>query len=811
MRQRKAAQQIQNAIRQHKRGDKVDVEKAIRPNLQRLHTTYVSRQNSTTTTPAAENNTNGNNNNYNRQQSDNEGTTQRRMMRRATVSTGSDSDLVELQKARAAASRRKSADDGASTAFMKKNNNVTWTNDTNSTTTAANNRRVGSGGKALTKAKTLRPGDFTKSLTVGGGGANMTKSKTRRSTDDLTSLLVGNKKSEAAGGTMKQFPTNGNKRIGVLTCSMSASDEIRREIMQAMAQDEKKEQQGGGFKSYEPISAQKRVTSNPSLSSLAESDEPPQDSSYTRNDSWSLYQDPRASSNNSPVSLCGIPGIRLEDLVPTRNMSTSPSENSSTEKRTHLDNNSGNSRGRSGGGGVGEDGVINQWKSKTLMMFPPQIDFEMGNSTKAFINNTTTTGGGPSTPPPQSSNSGVHEKLLGRGKDANIDSPSTEEYEYTDDKDCPRKKFVSLYSAESKSGGTGNTSRGSMFSSMGSSLNEGNANPTMVPSIAAIEEEDKPRLPPNNNHNKGGVEGDEHSLQSTSSRFSLKSLRSRASRRTRHLAHIRKSIRNSLTGKSGGIPLVIGDDGNISDAVSDHSEHVDPDKIRRHFLERRESASSITSAYSNITTTDNTTTSKDERTPPGWRFRLRKGGLRNQSMSALSLGRNNGPRRKSSLLDDESSSDGGASFTDFYDNELHSGLMKSLLTKSTSAKSLGLALPTVDEGEYSDRQLNEVKEKKKKKKGEVTQDSDGIIPKGNNLDTSVRSDDTAESFYRHPAHEHPLLHVRPNQLFPQSPGWRCDLCMTDTLDLNEWAYVSTGLNYLLCERCFCQNGVAIAK
>jgi len=170
-------------------------------------------------------------------------------------------------------------------------------------------------------------------------------------------------------------------------------------------------------------------------------------------------------------------------------------------------------------------------------------------------------------------------------------------------------------------------------------------------------------------------------------------------------------------------------------------------------------------------------------------------------MSALSIERNRRRPSDSGWSDDGSTS--GNSFTDFYDNELHSGMMKSIITKSTSARSLGLtSLPTVDEGEQnnSEKQLNHVEEQKV----EIE------VPKGD-LDASNKSDDTAESFYRHPAHEHPLLHVRPNQLFPQSPGWRCDLCMTDTQDLNEWAYVSTGLNYLLCERCFRQNGEALAK
>lgn len=175
-------------------------------------------------------------------------------------------------------------------------------------------------------------------------------------------------------------------------------------------------------------------------------------------------------------------------------------------------------------------------------------------------------------------------------------------------------------------------------------------------------------------------------------------------------------------------------------------------------------------------------------------------------MSAISVERPGNHSRRSIgswCLDDESST--GSSFTEFYDNELHSGLMRSVLSKSSSARSLGLSLPTVAEGEQN--QMKKVEEQKE----EETVDNDiaeQTLTNGK-LDASDKSSDTAESFYRHPAHEHPLLHVRPNQLFPDSPGWRCDLCMEDTVDLNEWAYVSTGLNYLLCERCFCRDGEAL--
>jgi len=704
MRQRKAAQNMQNAIRQQKKDHN-------RPGLQRQPSGKL--------------------------QLDTSSHRNKNTLRRATVAHGCSADLEGLQKLRA--EFRGSSTGGG-------NNNH-----------GNNNAAKVKGEVAATKFRHHRgsAGDITdrSSAQQGKGRADITE----RSPTLLGGRVVS------------------NSRRNIFNASMSASDEVKKEVIQAMEKEE------GGM-SYNPISMKKRVSSQPILPSSAQSpatatlvDNEPKKSSNGRNDSWTLSQDPPTTTDSNPVSaaLYGIAGIRLEDLVPTRSPSSSNNNGNGS-----LDD-SGNSRGR-------HDGAVNQWKSKTLRMHPPQIDFELGNTSSS------------------------QEKTPSRdAKSSALESPPPS----ADDKDCPRKKFLLLSSSGggSRSGGTGNTSRGSIFSSRGS-LSEGNPNPAMVPSIAAIEEEGKPR-------HKGG-EGDEQSLQSNSSKFSLKSLRSRASRRSRRLSQIRTSIRNSLTGKSDGVPLVIsklyGDDAGSDIDIDINSSHnsshsqsvVDPDKVRRHLLERKASNQSITSAYSNVT---ETSTSRNENTPAGWRYRLRKGGFRNQSMSAISVERDS--RRSSNgsgWLDDESSS--GNSFTEFYDNELHSGLMRSIITKSSSGRSLGLSLPTVAEGDQNgDKQLNHVFEEQKE---EETVDniiaSEVAVPNGK-LDASEKSDDTAESFYRHPAHEHPLLHVRPNQLFPESPGWRCDLCMQDTLDLNEWAYVSTGLNYLLCERCFAQNGEVLAN
>lgn len=698
MRQRKAAQTLQNAARQS--------QKKARPGLQRRASETRNLVDDV----------------------DNQVNNNKSGMRRATVGYGSAQDLRELERLRAAHRR-----DGGGVI-----------NDSGNNAAVVNKWQA-----AAATAKRVHH---------------------RSSTGDISDRSSNNSEGERKSG----------RNRNILSLSMSASDEVKKDVMREMNKKE-------GFP-YAPM--KKRVTSQSLISSMqsprssmgALAEEP----SYKRNDSWTLSQDPKSTSSSprSSASLCGIPGIRLEDLVPTRIRSNN--------ENGLLDNS-----GRSGTSAGRHDGIVNQWKSKSLMMYPPQTDFDLGRNSA------------------NSSSDSLHENSPNRKtKSSTRDQLPPSAVKHTDDGDCPRRKFALLSSEPtSKSGGTGSTSRGSIFSSRGS-LNEPNTNPDMVPSIAAIDEEERPRV-------QGGL-GDEQSIQSNSSKFSLKSLRSRTFRRSRRLSQIRMSISNSLMGKNAGVPLVVnhgqhigdetGSDNIIPQSQSSRISTLDAEKVRRHLLERKPSAAqSITSAYSTVSQTSST---KNENTLPGWRFRLRKGGMRNQSMSAISVERqsrrsSHGSRRSmdSGWLDDESSS--GCSFTEFYDNELHAGLMRSMMSKSSSARSLGLSLPTVVEGEQNggQHQLN-VEERKEEETIDDVITSELLQPK-NKIDASDRSDDTADSLYRHPAHDHPLLHLRPNQLFPHSPGWRCDLCTQDTMDLNKWAYVSTGKNYLLCERCFCQDGVSI--
>ena len=716
IRQRNASQQWQNAVRQKQKQHN-------RPGMQKHGET--ARQLDTSKRRSTQSkNQNGRNNSNS---GGGGGEAQSHPIRRATVATGSTSDLSELRRSRAA-------------------------------------NRGGSGSSNAPAAVTASSTRNFPPITI--------KTSRRNSAEDIaTPVSTPSKNShvEVEGGRRASL-----QRRGTLAASLTAADDVKREVMQVI---------NSKRNLYAPPSGRSRVSSLPDLSSNQATATAADDSHilYHRNDSWTLFQDPQSASTSPSTSFCGMPGIKLEDLVPTRNaIPTSVSLGSDTNEHRSIDS-SNNSRGRN------EETV--QQGNLTNPNLNLQIDFELGISS----------------PPPLDDPEKSFVPKSAHPSSGKID------YDNDDGEDCPRRKFAQLSAkGGSKSGGTGNTSRGSIFSSMGS-VTDVNSNHAVPLLCTAIEEEGNKHPRP-----KGG-DIDEQSIHSNSSRFSLRSIRSRASRRSRRLIKLRNSIRSSLTGKSDGVPLVIGDgdnDANIAHIAQDHQ--LNSERIRRHFLEREPSSNSITSAYSNVT---HTSIGENERAEPGWRFRLSRGGFRNQSMSALSVGRrrfgrgySSGSRRLStdSGCDESYTS---SSFNEFYDNELHSGMMKTIL-KSTSGRSAGLSLPTVDEGKQNSEKKVEAKEQAVNQEKEVTLDdifASEMDPSTSKIDVSDRSEDTAESFYLHPAHEHPLIHLRPNQLFPHSPGWQCDLCMQDKIDQNEWAYVSTGQNYLLCEKCFSQNGKPLVK
>lgn len=631
-------------------------------------------------------------------------------MRRATVAHGSAPDLTQLQKSRAQAASN------SNEAVIRR-----WQSTTKAVISRQHQRA--SSGDILDRAPPPSSSLNTNNNTWGEDGGR----------GDVHDRLYPSSKAS----------------------SMTASDEIKREVEKAINKKE-----GGDSISYVQVSA-KRVVSQPLLSHiLTEGLTASKESSPKRNDSWNI-----TTEDQTLNPLCGLEGIKLEDLVPTRKMPTPPS--SSRNNALGKSDTSGRSSGRH------EDNEnVNLWKTKKLVMSPAQIDFDLGKSTShdedspkgQAISNAASS---PSTP-------------------AAVTDDSSSQPRPSSPIDCPRKKFVFLSSqAVSQSEGTGKTSKGSLFSSIGSI---GGANV----SSAALKEKGRQRPPLG--------EGDEHSLQSTtSSKFSLRSLKNRASRRSRRLSQIRLSISKSLGGDAA--EDMDTSEHNNEDVISGSQRS---ERVRAHLLERKNSTQSVTSAYSTNTATS---TTKNDNRQPGWRFRLRNGMSKHQSTSAISVERNrrysSGSRRSidSGWLEDDSSST--SSFTDFYDSDLHAGLMRSMISRTSSTKSM--SLPTVVEGEQKGENLN-IEEQK----CEETADDDAsqILPK-DEIDASARSDATEDSLYRHPAHSHPLLHMRPNQLFPNSPGWQCDLCTQDTFDLNQWAYVSTERNYLLCEKCFSQDGVPI--
>merc|ERR1712032_76362 len=143
-------------------------------------------------------------------------------------------------------------------------------------------------------------------------------------------------------------------------------------------------------------------------------------------------------------------------------------------------------------------------------------------------------------------------------------------------------------------------------------------------------------------------------------------------------------------------------------------------------------------------------------------------------------------------------------FTDFYDNHDHVRAVSSLLSsKSISGKSMVTNLETVKEpaheGEQKyDEDYHSICEQRQQ------QPKPGAT--ASLCDDSLGFEGTRKPFYRHPSHNHLLVHMLPSQLYPESPGWQCDECSRETFDPNVLAYVSTEKNFLLCESCFTRSG-----
>mmetsp|Transcript_25784 Transcript_25784/g.52075 ORF Transcript_25784/g.52075 Transcript_25784/m.52075 type:complete len:1019 (-) Transcript_25784:200-3256(-) len=135
---------------------------------------------------------------------------------------------------------------------------------------------------------------------------------------------------------------------------------------------------------------------------------------------------------------------------------------------------------------------------------------------------------------------------------------------------------------------------------------------------------------------------------------------------------------------------------------------------------------------------------------------------------------------------DESSSQ-ISRFSDFYDNSSHVHAVTRILLKNGSKRSIHSS------------SLHPVKEQ-----------AEGSAEPRWRDDDSESSDSTTHTLYRFPAHAHDLVHVCPQSLYPDTPGWQCDECGKETFDLNVWAYVSTQENYLVCGECFSKSGFQIS-
>lgn len=153
--------------------------------------------------------------------------------------------------------------------------------------------------------------------------------------------------------------------------------------------------------------------------------------------------------------------------------------------------------------------------------------------------------------------------------------------------------------------------------------------------------------------------------------------------------------------------------------------------------------------------------------------------------SISNISNNSGRSNRSSRYSDDMSN--SSRLSGFYDNNSHARAMSGILSRSHSGRSvLSSSLAPV-----------------KEPAGDVgTTQSPQDTKSGVNDESSVCSNNSYSSFYLDATHNHPLVHIRPSQLFPDSPGWQCDECLVEMFDTTKLAYVSTNQNYLVCENCF---------
>ena len=276
-------------------------------------------------------------------------------------------------------------------------------------------------------------------------------------------------------------------------------------------------------------------------------------------------------------------------------------------------------------------------------------------------------------------------------------------------------------------------------------------------------------------------------------------------RRSSRIKRIRTNLKNSLRSTGSNEESEMRPSLEENSKASQGSISEEQQQRVSRFLQRKTSTRSVTSAISSFTAI---TRSSDTSTSTSGRWsRIKRGMGMKKAQSTSNVGGRQISIRSTSNISNVSSrsntsADGNDSvFLDFYDHNDHARAVSSLMSKSTTS--------------VLSAQLSIVEEPTNGEGGEQKHDEDYHNEREHEahramMNDSVLSDDSMISFYRYPSHDHPLVHMRPNQLFPDSPGWQCDECSKETFDLNVWAYVSTERNFLLCECCFSKTGFSVS-
>ena len=520
-----------------------------------------------------------------------------------------------------------------------------------------------------------------------------------------------------------------------------------------------------------------------------------------------LGQDIKEGENNSPTNALSLSNtlgdIKLEDLVPTRRKSQDMSEQEGDE-------------------------IVDQWRNKDLKL-EPGGDFTLastveGDKPKEEDRKKTLT--------PSSSGRSYH---TAHSREASS-SPILEQ--------GGDRRILLKSQAKSQSGDTGKTAGTSASSliSSGDSFKANLADSThgksgnSSPNFEVIKEDDGKDAGGDSRKKIGmqrstseadiGDSGRQEREFGDSFEHDMPGFSSYKKRRSSRIKKIRKSIAMTLMGGSSNSSNRSPLDGDQSEGgISSHQGSAisaeQQERLTRH-LQRKSSAKSFNSAHTS-TSAVTTSSNKSQNSSSRW-SRFRKGkshSMRNMQSSGVDSNRGSNSRHilltnrrmsnrsnssRSNISnisnDDSQSTSFSGRFIDFYDNNDHAQAVSILITaKSASNRSLMTPLPTVDEPEGEqkhDEDYHSIRDVMKPEKSAYHL----------YMEDSGHSDDTM-TYYRHPSHEHTLVHMCPTQLFPDSPGWQCDECCQETFDLNVWAYISTEQNYCLCEECFSKSGSAL--